>query len=181
MFWKLGFNNQKAPLEALLEREDVKLEEVLDQDDFLQEAKGGNDKLIQLYAPPNCLLSARVVPRSLTQPEIVRKLLQFTTETVNGDDGDDKRRFKSARRPVQSFLGSGQVPILGLRVTGRGHSAHRRRSGRDQGTPQDAFRLPRAPSIAMSPTPIRFTHDLYYLTTIFQLNHTLSSVVGKKL
>lgn len=78
MFWKLGFNNQKAPLEALLEREDVKLEEVLDQDDFLQEAKGGNDKLIQF----------------LTQPEIVRKLLQFTTETVNGDDGDDKRRFK---------------------------------------------------------------------------------------
>ena len=49
MFWKLGFHNQKSPLESLLEKEDVRLEEVLDQDDFLQEAKAGNDKLIALY------------------------------------------------------------------------------------------------------------------------------------
>lgn len=49
MFWKLGFHNQKSPLEALLEKDDVRLEDVLDQEDIIQEAKAGNDRLIALY------------------------------------------------------------------------------------------------------------------------------------
>eukprot|EP00667_Euglena_gracilis_P003168 EG_transcript_3178 len=78
MFWKLGFHNQKSPLEALLEKDDVRLEDVLDQEDIIQEAKAGNDRLIAF----------------LSQPDSVRKLLQFTTEVANGDEVDDKRRFK---------------------------------------------------------------------------------------
>ncbi len=43
MFWKLGFH--KSPLDTLLEKEDVTLEEVLEQEDILQEARSGNEKI----------------------------------------------------------------------------------------------------------------------------------------
>lgn len=79
-FWKLGFHTPKSPLEALLEKDEVSLEEVLDQDDLLQEAKSGNEKVVNFLA----------------QTKEVRKLLEFTTSPVPDDDPtiDDRRRFK---------------------------------------------------------------------------------------
>lgn len=47
MFWRFGFQ-QPAPLEALLERPDVTLEELLDDSDLLQEASTANAALIRL-------------------------------------------------------------------------------------------------------------------------------------
>lgn len=46
MFWRFGFNN--STLDTLLEREDVTLEEVMEEEDLLQEAKSLNTKLVQL-------------------------------------------------------------------------------------------------------------------------------------
>ena len=48
MFWRIGFHNPSA-IDSLLERQDVSLEDLLDEDDLLQECKAQNSKLIELY------------------------------------------------------------------------------------------------------------------------------------
>jgi len=47
MFWRFGFNS--STLDTLLDKEDVTLEEVLEEEDLLQEAKSMNSKLVELY------------------------------------------------------------------------------------------------------------------------------------
>jgi serine/threonine-protein phosphatase 6 regulatory subunit 3 len=45
MFWKYGFHT--APnIDTLLDREDITLEEILDEEEVLQECKAHNTKLI---------------------------------------------------------------------------------------------------------------------------------------
>lgn len=51
MFWRFGFNN--SALEGLLDKADVTLEEVLEEEDIIQEAKSLNPKLIELYVNTN--------------------------------------------------------------------------------------------------------------------------------
>ncbi len=46
MFWRFGFNN--SALDSLLDKADVTLEEVLEEEDLLKEAKSSNPKLIEL-------------------------------------------------------------------------------------------------------------------------------------
>lgn len=46
MFWRFGFNS--SALDTLLDKEDVTLEDVLEEEDLLQEAKSMNPKLIEL-------------------------------------------------------------------------------------------------------------------------------------
>ncbi|SAM04452.1 hypothetical protein [Absidia glauca] len=54
MFWRFGFHNPSA-VDTLLEREDVLLEEVLEEEELLQEAKSHNQKLVNfLCQPANC-------------------------------------------------------------------------------------------------------------------------------
>ncbi|KAI8086716.1 SIT4 phosphatase-associated protein-domain-containing protein [Halteromyces radiatus] len=54
MFWRFGFHNPSA-VDTLLEREDITLEEILEEEDLLQEAKSHNQKLINfLCQPSNC-------------------------------------------------------------------------------------------------------------------------------
>ena len=47
MFWRFGFNS--STLDTLLDKEDVTLDEVLEEEDLLQEAKSMNPKLVELY------------------------------------------------------------------------------------------------------------------------------------
>eukprot|EP01012_Entosiphon_sulcatum_P004177 TRINITY_DN1155_c0_g1_i1.p1 TRINITY_DN1155_c0_g1~~TRINITY_DN1155_c0_g1_i1.p1 ORF type:complete len:630 (+),score=95.07 TRINITY_DN1155_c0_g1_i1:897-2786(+) len=76
MFWRLGFH-QKSPLETLLERDDATLEEVLDQEDLLQEAKAGAEKLIAFLAREDNIL----------------RLIEYTTSACD-ETATDKRRYK---------------------------------------------------------------------------------------
>lgn len=46
MFWRFGFSN--STLDTLLDKEDVTLEEVMEEEDLLQEAKSMNPKLVEL-------------------------------------------------------------------------------------------------------------------------------------
>ena len=46
--WQFGFNTP-SPIEAVLEKEDVTLEEILAEDDLIQECKAVNPKLVDLY------------------------------------------------------------------------------------------------------------------------------------
>ncbi|ORZ10438.1 SIT4 phosphatase-associated protein-domain-containing protein [Absidia repens] len=54
MFWRFGFHNPSA-VDTLLEREDVTLEEILEEEEILQETKSHNQRLIDfLCQPANC-------------------------------------------------------------------------------------------------------------------------------
>lgn len=48
MFWRFGFHNPSA-VDTLLDREDVTLEEILEEEEILQETKSHNQRLIDLY------------------------------------------------------------------------------------------------------------------------------------
>ncbi|KAI8888069.1 SAPS-domain-containing protein [Backusella circina FSU 941] len=72
MFWRFGFHN--SAIDSLLEREDVTLEEVMEEDDLLQEAKSMNQKLVDF----------------LCKPENIKALLNYITAT----DLEESQRFK---------------------------------------------------------------------------------------
>ncbi|KAI9027204.1 SIT4 phosphatase-associated protein-domain-containing protein [Phycomyces nitens] len=57
MFWRFGFHNPSV-IDTLLDRGDVKLDEVLEEEDLLQEAKSHNQKLVDFLVKPEnlCLL-----------------------------------------------------------------------------------------------------------------------------
>ncbi|KAJ8655867.1 hypothetical protein O0I10_008531 [Lichtheimia ornata] len=73
MFWRFGFHNPSA-IDTLLDREDIELEDILEEEDLLQEAKSHNQKLIDF----------------LSKTENLNKLLTYITAT----DLDESRRFK---------------------------------------------------------------------------------------
>ncbi|KAL9556671.1 hypothetical protein MBANPS3_001757 [Mucor bainieri] len=72
MFWRFGFNS--STLDTLLDKEDVTLEEVLEEEDLLQEAKSMNPKLVEF----------------LSKPEHIKALLTYITAT----DLEENKRFK---------------------------------------------------------------------------------------
>ncbi|SPO26502.1 related to SAP155 - SIT4-associating protein [Ustilago trichophora] len=82
MFWRFGFSSVST-LETLLDKPNVTLEDVLDEDDILQECKSQNQKLINF----------------LRQPRIVKRLMEHVvgTATVGGTGGkewEEKVKFK---------------------------------------------------------------------------------------
>ncbi|CAI2165053.1 12776_t:CDS:10 [Funneliformis geosporum] len=50
MFWRLGLNH--SAIDGLLDKEDLTLEELLDEDDLIQECKAHNNKLIEYLRDP---------------------------------------------------------------------------------------------------------------------------------
>jgi cellobiose-specific phosphotransferase system component IIC len=48
MFWRFGFHNASA-LEALIEKDGAKMDDIMGQEDLLQEIKGQNPKVMDLY------------------------------------------------------------------------------------------------------------------------------------
>ncbi|KAG8908524.1 hypothetical protein FRB99_005884 [Tulasnella sp. 403] len=74
MFWKFGFHNASA-IDALLDREDVSLELILDEDDLLQECKSQNTRLIDYFQ----------------RTDVLHKLLGFVSGEI---EGEERGRFK---------------------------------------------------------------------------------------
>ncbi|RIA90499.1 SIT4 phosphatase-associated protein [Glomus cerebriforme] len=72
MFWRFGLNH--SAIDALLDKEDLTLEDLLDEEDLLQECKGHNNKLIEY----------------LRDPVRLSQLLNYITR----DDLDERQRFK---------------------------------------------------------------------------------------
>lgn len=80
--WRFGFSSVST-LETLLDKPNVTLEDVLDEDDLLQECKSQNQKLINF----------------LCQPRIIKRLMEHVvgTATVGGTGGkewEEKVKFK---------------------------------------------------------------------------------------
>ncbi|CAG8596141.1 1259_t:CDS:10, partial [Dentiscutata heterogama] len=71
MFWRFGIN---SAIDGLLDKEDLTLEELLDEDDLLQECKAHNNKLVEY----------------LRDPIILSQLLNY----IIRDDLDERQRFK---------------------------------------------------------------------------------------
>ncbi|EPZ34588.1 SIT4 phosphatase-associated protein family domain-containing protein [Rozella allomycis CSF55] len=77
MFWKFGYNNYGASgLEQLLDKNDLTLEELLNEDELLQEAKSQNKKLIDY----------------LSKPEVLKELLSLTI-AENLDENKQYNRY----------------------------------------------------------------------------------------
>lgn len=54
MFWKFDLHTT-SHIDTLLEKEDVTLTEVMDEDDVLQECKAQNHKLVDFLLRPQCM------------------------------------------------------------------------------------------------------------------------------
>ncbi|KAJ3200174.1 hypothetical protein HDU67_002256, partial [Dinochytrium kinnereticum] len=53
MFWRFGFQSP-SPVDALLEKDDITLEQLFEEEELLQECKSHNAKLIELYPYLSC-------------------------------------------------------------------------------------------------------------------------------
>ncbi|XP_075713703.1 serine/threonine-protein phosphatase 6 regulatory subunit 2 isoform X6 [Rhinoderma darwinii] len=76
MFWKFDLNTT-SHVDKLLEKEDVTLLELMDEDDLLQECKAQNQRLLDFLCQPQCM----------------EQLVQLITQQPP-DDMDERVRFK---------------------------------------------------------------------------------------
>ncbi|KAL6516669.1 hypothetical protein OROGR_019974 [Orobanche gracilis] len=97
MFWKLTALSPSSPsmivatgkgreVEAVLDKDNFTLEELLDEEEIIQECKALNSRLINLYSLPQ-------LPVFLRDRAQVEQLLQFIVEDPP-EDADSKRTFK---------------------------------------------------------------------------------------
>ncbi|KAL6567258.1 hypothetical protein OROGR_000926 [Orobanche gracilis] len=77
MFWRMAGLSTASPVEAILDKENFTLEELLDEDEILQECKALNGRLINF----------------LRERSNVRQLIQYIVEEAP-EDADRKRTFK---------------------------------------------------------------------------------------
>ncbi|XP_057454969.1 uncharacterized protein LOC130746374 isoform X2 [Lotus japonicus] len=77
MFWKLASISASSPVEAILDRENFTLEELLDEEEVIQECKALNSRLINF----------------LRDPVQVEQLLRYIIEEPP-EDAESKRAFK---------------------------------------------------------------------------------------
>ncbi|KZT39264.1 SAPS-domain-containing protein [Sistotremastrum suecicum HHB10207 ss-3] len=74
MFWRFGFQNASS-IDALLDKEDVTVEAILDEDDLIQECKNQNPRLMDF----------------LRRADVLQRLLRYVTGEIEGEERD---RFK---------------------------------------------------------------------------------------
>ncbi|KAI0807835.1 SAPS-domain-containing protein [Fomes fomentarius] len=74
MFWRFGFHNASA-IDSLLDKEEVSLEAILDEDDLLQECKAQNTRLIDYFS----------------RVDVLQRLFGYVTGQI---EGGDKGSFK---------------------------------------------------------------------------------------
>ncbi|KAJ9574671.1 hypothetical protein L9F63_008203, partial [Diploptera punctata] len=98
MFWK--FNHASSPhIETLLNKEDVTLHELMDEEDVLQECKVQNKKLIDY----------------LVRPDVMEELVTLTTVEPSGEV-DERARYKYPN--IACELLTCDVPALNERLAG---------------------------------------------------------------
>lgn len=76
MFWKFDLNTT-SHVDKLLEKEDVTLQELMDEDDLLQECKAQNQRLLDFLCQAQCM----------------EQLVQLITQKPS-EDMEEKVRFK---------------------------------------------------------------------------------------
>jgi serine/threonine-protein phosphatase 6 regulatory subunit 3 len=81
---RFGFHNASS-IDSLLDKDDVALETILDEDDLLQECKAQNTRLIDYFQ----------------RADVLQRLFAFVTGQM---DGEEKGRFKCVLAPQYLFL-----------------------------------------------------------------------------
>ncbi|KAK7038262.1 SIT4 phosphatase-associated protein-domain-containing protein [Favolaschia claudopus] len=74
MFWRFGFHNASA-IDSLLDKEDVSVEAILDEDDLLQECKAQNTRLIDYFQ----------------RVDVLQRLLMYVTGQI---ESEERGQFK---------------------------------------------------------------------------------------
>ncbi|KAG6915049.1 hypothetical protein DXG01_013715 [Tephrocybe rancida] len=92
MFWRFGFHNASA-IDSLLDKEDVQLEAILDEDDLLQECKAQNTRLIDYFQ----------------RVDVLQKLFAYVTGQI---EGDDKGRFNEIWSIVETCINEQQQLLI---------------------------------------------------------------------
>ncbi|KAF8843655.1 SAPS-domain-containing protein [Paxillus ammoniavirescens] len=75
MFWRFGFHNTST-IDSLLDKDDVSLEAILDEDDLLSECKSQNTRLIDYFQ----------------RVDVLKRLLGYVTGQIEGEE--ERGRFK---------------------------------------------------------------------------------------
>jgi len=76
-FWRFGFNFTASAIDALFERQDLTIEELLDEDELLQELKAHHNKLVEF----------------LSKQEILKQLVEYIIVDPD-ENADTKRKYK---------------------------------------------------------------------------------------
>ncbi|KAI0345113.1 SAPS-domain-containing protein [Trametopsis cervina] len=76
MFWRFGFHNAST-IDSLLDKEDVSLEAILDEDELLQECKAQNTRLIDYFQ----------------RVDVLQRLLGYVTGQMEGEGGRYKYSY----------------------------------------------------------------------------------------
>ncbi|XP_076040477.1 phosphatase 6 regulatory subunit 1-like protein fmt isoform X10 [Oratosquilla oratoria] len=94
MFWKYsGYYSTSAQIDTLLQKEDVTLRELMDEEEILQECKAQNKKLLEY----------------LSQPEVMEELVTLVV-TEPAPDTELKTRFKYANLAAEIL--TSDVPVV---------------------------------------------------------------------
>lgn len=91
MFWQVANYSQPSPVEALLDKQDCSLEELLDEDDVIQEAKSLNGRLVYFLKQPDTvyqLLALIVEPAGEGNARITGHALSLVEDSLRGAKGN---------------------------------------------------------------------------------------------
>ncbi|BFZ09907.1 hypothetical protein BsWGS_12946 [Bradybaena similaris] len=133
MFWKFNLLTS-SHIDTLLDKEDVTLQELMDEDDILQECKAQNRKLVDFLIQPECMEEMvqmiTVEPPSDVDEKIRFKYPNTACELLTSDvsqineklAGDEELvnklyAFLEGPRPLNPLLASFFSKVMGLLIT----------------------------------------------------------------
>ncbi|KIP08741.1 hypothetical protein PHLGIDRAFT_363378, partial [Phlebiopsis gigantea 11061_1 CR5-6] len=76
MFWRFGFHNASS-IDSLLDKEDVSLEAILNEDDLIQECKAQNTRLIDYFQ----------------RVDVLQRLLGYVSGRIEGEDERSNEKY----------------------------------------------------------------------------------------
>nr|XP_019961085.1 PREDICTED: serine/threonine-protein phosphatase 6 regulatory subunit 3-like [Paralichthys olivaceus]XP_019961086.1 PREDICTED: serine/threonine-protein phosphatase 6 regulatory subunit 3-like [Paralichthys olivaceus] len=132
MFWKFDLHTT-SHIDTLLEKEDVTLTEVMDEDDVLQECKAQNHKLVDFLLRPQCMedLVTYITQEPSTEveekvkykyPNISCELLTSDVSQINDRLGEDEKLlmklygFLQNEPPLNPLLASFFSKVLSILI-----------------------------------------------------------------
>uniref|UniRef100_A0A3Q0SHG3 Protein phosphatase 6, regulatory subunit 3 n=1 Tax=Amphilophus citrinellus TaxID=61819 RepID=A0A3Q0SHG3_AMPCI len=132
MFWKFDLHTT-SHIDTLLEKEDVTLTEVMDEDDVLQECKAQNHKLVDFLLRPQCMedLVTYITQEPCTDveekvkykyPNISCELLTSDVSQINDRLGEDEKlllklySFLQNEPPLNPLLASFFSKVLSILI-----------------------------------------------------------------
>uniref|UniRef100_A0A8D0GGQ5 Protein phosphatase 6 regulatory subunit 3 n=1 Tax=Sphenodon punctatus TaxID=8508 RepID=A0A8D0GGQ5_SPHPU len=119
MFWKFDLHSS-SHIDTLLEREDVTLKELMDEEDVLQECKAQNRKLIEFLLKSECLEDLKI---RYKYPNISCELLTSDVSQINDRLGEEESllmklySFLLNESPLNPLLASFFSKVLSILIS----------------------------------------------------------------